>query len=197
MTPPPTKRRGRPPKSDDPATKDRLLDAAAQACVDDGFEGVTLADIAERAGVTATAIYNHFASREELLYAAGRRALDQLAATLSPEHRGPAAVHEIAMAYLHPDRAPTRRLFLELHLAGAHHPDLAAHLDDWHREFAKVLADVVPGDDRAAQATVKALFLLLLGLCHLEDLDAIGAQPALVRERVGRLVDALYPPGPA
>ena len=39
-----------------------------------------------RAGrVTATAIYNHFASREELLYAAGRRALDEPAVSLSPE----------------------------------------------------------------------------------------------------------------
>lgn len=194
MTTAPSRRRGRPPKSDDPATKDRLLEAAAQACIADGFESVTLADIAERAGVTATAIYNHFASREELLYAAGRRALDDLAATLSPEHTGPATVHEIALAYLQPDRATTRRLFLELHLAGAHHPDLATHLEEWHREFAKVLTDLVPGDDRAAPATVKTLFMVLLGLCHLEDLEAIPASPTQVRERVGRLVEALYPP---
>jgi AcrR family transcriptional regulator len=188
----PAKRRGRPPKSDDLDTKERLLEAAAEACVADGFESVTLAGIAERAGVTATAIYNHFASREELLYAAGRRALDQLAATLSPEP-GPEAFHQIALAYLHPDRAATRRLFLELHLAGAHHPDLAAHLDDWHREFAKVLADVVPGDATRAAATVKTLFLLLLGLCHLEDLTAVPAADAAVRERVGHLVAALLP----
>jgi AcrR family transcriptional regulator len=197
MTDAGTKRRGRPPKSDDPATKDRLLEAAAEACVADGFESVTLAGIAERAGVTATAIYNHFASREELLYAAGRQALDQLAASLSPEHTGTTAVHELALAYLRPDRVTMRRLFLELHLAGAHHPDLAAHLDEWHREFAKVLAEVVPPGDAAAGATVKTLFLLLMGLCHLEDMDAVQAAPAGVRERVARLVDALYPAAPS
>jgi len=199
MSEPTTKRRGRPPKSDDPATKDRLLEAAAEACVADGFESVTLAGIAERAGVTATAIYNHFASREELLYAAGRRALDQLAASLAPDGAGDAppsgssAVHDIAAAYLRPDMAPTRRLFLELHLAGARHPDLAEHLAEWHREFAKTLGDLVPADDEAPAATVKALFLLLLGLCHLEDLSAVQATPKATLERVTRLVEALYP----
>jgi AcrR family transcriptional regulator len=193
VTAPPAKRRGRPPKSDDPATKDRLLEAAADACVAVGFESVTLAGIAERAGVTATAIYNHFTSREELLYAAGRRALDALAASLSPEQAGAAAVHEIALAYLRPDMAGTRRLFLELHLAGARHPDLASHLAEWHGEFAKVLGDVVGPGDTDPAATVKALFLLLLGLCHLEDLGAVDADGDAVRQRVGRLVDALYP----
>ena len=88
---------------------------------------------------------------------------------------------------------PTRRLFLELHLAGARHPDLADHLDDWHREFAKTLGDLAPGDDDAPTATVKTLFMLLLGLCHLEDLAALPAPSAATLERVGRLVDVLYP----
>jgi AcrR family transcriptional regulator len=201
MTRPAAKRRGRPPKSDDPATKDRLLEAAAQACVADGFESVTLAGIAERAGVTATAIYNHFVSREELLYAAGRRALDELAASLVPEDAdgvpavisGADAIRDIAAAYLRPEMAATRRLFLELHLAGARHPDLAAHLDDWHREFAKTIADLGPSDDDAPGATVKTLFMLLLGLCHLEDLGAIRATPKATLQRVDRLVDALFP----
>ena len=197
----PSKRHGRPPKSGDPATKDRLLEAAAEACVADGFESVTLADIAERAGVTATAIYNHFASREELLYAAGRRALDELAASLSPEEpdgtvstpSGSGAVRDIAAAYLRPDMEPTRRLFLELHLAGARHPDLAAHLDDWHREFREDPRRPGAGRRRAPTATVKTLFMLLLGLCHLEDLAALPATSAATLARVGRLVDVLYP----
>jgi AcrR family transcriptional regulator len=193
VTAPTARRRGRPPKSDDPGTKDRLLEAAADECVAVGFESVTLAGIAERAGVTATAVYNHFTSKEQLLYAAGRRALDALAASLSPAQAGPAAVHEIALAYLRPDHAGTRRLFLELHLAGARHPDLAAHLADWHREFARAVGDSVASDDSDPAATVKALFLLLLGVCHLEDLGAVEADGTAVVERVGRLVDALYP----
>ena len=56
-----------------------------------------------------------------------------------------------------------------------------------------MLGDVVAPGDADPAATVKALFLLLLGLCHLEDLGAIHADGAAVRDRVGRLVDALYP----
>jgi AcrR family transcriptional regulator len=175
------RRRGRPPKSDDPSTRDRLLDAATEACVAQGFDGVTLADIAERAGVTATAIYNHFANKEELLYTAGRRALRDLTATLSPSEEGARAVHDVAAAYLRPELAP----------------ELAEHLAAWHREFAKVLADLTPSGDRARTATVKSLFLLLLGLCHLEDLSALDAEPKQLATRVDRMVDALYPNGAA
>jgi AcrR family transcriptional regulator len=192
------RRRGRPPKSldpSDPTTRDRLLEAATDACVAEGFEGVTVAGIAERAGFTATAIYNHFDTKEDLLYAAGRRALQRLAATLSNERADAGAVHDIAAAYLRPDMESTRRLFLELHLAGTRHPELSEHLHEWHREFAKVLSDLtVPGDDASA-ATVKSLFLLLLGLCQLEQLDAIRAKRSDVAARVDRMVDAIYPRG--
>ncbi len=190
-----SKRRGRPPKSGEASTSDRLLDAAADACVADGFEGVTLAGIAERAGVTAAAIYNHFADKDELLYAAGRRGLLKLTATLSPEASGASAVHNVAAAYLRPEMASTRRLFLELHLAAARHPELAGYLAVWHSEFAKVLQDLGTGDS-ATPASVKSLFLLLLGLCHLEDLDAIEAPASDLADRVDRMVDALYPREP-
>jgi hypothetical protein len=38
---------------------------------------------------------------------------------------------------------------------------------------------------------VKALFLLLLGLCHLDDVDAVRAAPGDLVERVENMVDAL------
>jgi AcrR family transcriptional regulator len=188
-----TRRRGRPPKSDEVATGDRLLDAATEACVSDGFDGVTVAGIAERAGVTATAIYNHFATKEELLYRAGRRALDELAATLSSNGTPTGTVHDVAVAFLRPELAPTRRLLLELHMAAARHPELAEHLAEWHKEFARLFASVAPGPPEEQRATMKALFLLLLGLCHLEQLDAIRADRNRLAAQVDRMVGTLYP----
>jgi hypothetical protein len=91
--------------------------------------------------------------------------------------------------------AGTRRLFLELHLAAARHPELAGYLAEWHREFAKVLQDLGTGDG-TTPASVKTLFLFLLGLCHLEDLGAIDASAADMADRVDRMVDALYPREP-
>ena len=73
-------RRGRPPKVDDAgvATRQRLLGAAIAACVEHGYEAVTVNDVAARAEVSAPAIYHHFGGKDELLVAAGRWALDRL-----------------------------------------------------------------------------------------------------------------------
>lgn len=187
-------RRGRPPKSDRAATRDRLLDAASAACADRGFDGATLAEIARRAGVTATAVYNHFASREDLLYAAGVRGLRRMtdAARGSPG----SGFREVALAYCRPEMAQTRRLLAELHLAGRRDPRLAALLAEWHVTEAEALASRLD-DDPEPMATVKTLFLMLLGLCHLDDLDAVEADPDAMLERVSRLAESLRrsPPG--
>lgn len=189
---PVTRTRGRPRKSNDVATRERLLDAAAEVCVDVGFDRITLAEIAQRAGVTPAAIYNHFADKDELLYTAGRLAIDRLAASVAPGSDRARSVHDLVDAFLRPSLRATRRLILELHLAGARHPQLAEHLDDWHREFAKLVANSLPAGDDAPAATVKTFFLLLLGLCHVDDLHAIKAKPGALGGRVDRIVDALW-----
>lgn len=187
-----TRRRGRPPKSDDPATRERLLDAAAAACVDVGFDSVTVSGIADRAGVTPAAIYNHFANKEELLYSAGRSAIERLAASIAPGADPARGTHDVVAAFLRPSFGTSRRLILELHLAGARHPELAAHLGNWHREFGMLAVVAANPKDDAPAATVKALFLLLLGLCHLEDLESLQAKPTALGARVDLMVDALY-----
>jgi AcrR family transcriptional regulator len=188
-----TRRRGRPPKSDDPATRDRLLDAAAELCAEVGFEAVTVAAVASRAGVTPAAVYNHFTGREDLLYAAGRVAIDRLGERIVPAGGPAGGAHAVVAAFLDPAFHSSRRLILELHLAGSRHPELAGHLREWHQEFAGLTVERAAGRDDAPAATVKALFLLLLGLCHVEDLDGIEADPDALAVRLDRLVDALYP----
>src|SRR5581483_11452740 len=101
-------RRGRPPNSDGQETAARLLDAAAGACAEQGFDGATLNEIARRAGVTAAAIYNHFESREDLLYAAGVRAFEQVTDVVPSDAGGDDAVRIIAAAYLKPELKETR-----------------------------------------------------------------------------------------
>ena len=185
--------RGRPPNSDGQETKARLLDAAAAACAESGFDGATLNEIARRAGVTAAAIYNHYESREDLLYAAGVRALEKVTDVV-PRDAGADAARLIAAAYLRPELKQTRRLLAELHVASARDGRLAELLGSWHRAWARALKGVLPADDPAPDATVKSFFLLLLGLCHYDDLVAVRASQAVVVERVEDLVDALIPP---
>jgi AcrR family transcriptional regulator len=186
-------RRGRPPKSAGRATRDRLLDAASSACADHGFDGATLQEIARRAGVTTTAVYNHFGSREDLLYAAGVRGLQRMTEAVEPMSGSP-MLRDIALAYLRPDMAETRRLLAELHLASRRDARLADLLRDWHTGVAGDLVRGLPPSDDAPAATVKALFLVLLGLCHLEDLAAVDADPDAVSDRVARMVERLADP---
>jgi|SRR5580692_745127 AcrR family transcriptional regulator len=49
-----------------PATRRRLLDAAALVLAEKGFTGMRLSDVGEVAGVQAPAIYYHFNNKEEL-----------------------------------------------------------------------------------------------------------------------------------
>jgi len=180
---------GRPPKVDDAgvATRDRLLAAAVASCVEHGFEGATVADIAQRADVSAPAIYNHFGGRVELLVAAGRAALSRLG---RPRSAGRPAAAEVVRAFLAPEFAPTRRLLAELHLAVPRHPEVATLLAGWHTEQATAWR---PTAGRDRDATVKAFFALLLGLCQIESLDALPASPAAVRRRAEALATVLYP----
>jgi len=51
-------------------TRAELLDAAMKVLLEKGYAGTRVSEIAREAGVTSGAIYNHFASKTELLTAA-------------------------------------------------------------------------------------------------------------------------------
>ncbi len=48
-------------------TRERILDAAREMFVRDGYEATTMRAIADKLDYTATAIYHHFRSKEELM----------------------------------------------------------------------------------------------------------------------------------
>ncbi len=62
------KRMGRPiRKSGEPATGDRILDAAILLFSERGYEGTSIKQIAQAVGLTESAIYRHFKGKEDLL----------------------------------------------------------------------------------------------------------------------------------
>ncbi|MGX5697554.1 TetR/AcrR family transcriptional regulator [Agromyces soli] len=63
-------------------TRERILDAAQEAFVEDGIAAVSLRDVAARAGVTHPGVLRHYASREALLGAVVERLDDANAAWL-------------------------------------------------------------------------------------------------------------------
>jgi AcrR family transcriptional regulator len=52
------------------ATRRRLLDAAYELLVKEGYQATTLQGVARRAGLSTGAIYGHFANKQELMAAA-------------------------------------------------------------------------------------------------------------------------------
>jgi AcrR family transcriptional regulator len=162
------------------------LAAAAESCVDNGFDGATLGDIARRADVSGPAIYNHFTSKVELMVAAAHLALHELrpAPGRSPDARA------VVRAYLADEFASTRGFLAELHLASHRHPQLAELLGAWHAEQAALWVD---GPAATRQARVAALFAFLLGLCQLESLSALGVAADDVRQQAEAMVDVLFP----
>ena len=182
-------RLGRPAKVDDAgvATRERLLAAAAAACVEHGFDGATVGDIARRADVSAPAIYNHFGGKVELMIAAGRWALEQL----RPERGRTSTPQRVARAFMADDFAQSRVLLTELHLASHRHPELADLLATWHRDRAAEWLSRSPAADPVA--VVKLFFALLLGLCQIDALSALATPMSSVTDHLDALLQVLFP----
>src|SRR3546814_20045162 len=70
---------------------------------------------------------------------------------------------------------------------------LAHLLGEWHQTEAARAAALLGDRLGHPEATVKALFLMLLGLCHLEDLASIEADPEDLGGRISQMVEALAP----
>ena len=76
-------------------TQERLLTVAAELFAEQGYAGTSMRKIARAAGITQAAIYHHFASKEQLYYAAVKflqeekttRVTEQLATDLPAEER--------------------------------------------------------------------------------------------------------------
>lgn len=164
-------------------------------CAERGLEGSTIDAIAARADLSSTAIYNHYESREELLYAAAVRALDQITALARGMNDGGAGVYGIASAYLRPEMRQNRRLLAEIHLASARDERLAELLASWHRAAAEPLVARLEPDHEAPEAVVLTFYLVLLGLCHIEDLRALEGSADDVARHAESIIGALMRPG--
>jgi TetR/AcrR family transcriptional regulator, ethionamide resistance regulator len=76
---PPGVRRRRPSKGD--LTSQAILDAAERLLADRDITGITIDELASGAGISRSAFYFHFESREAVLYLLAERILSELYAT--------------------------------------------------------------------------------------------------------------------
>lgn len=157
---------GRPPKVDrhGTPTRERLLTAAVDACVERGYDGVTLSEIARRADVSTPAVYSHFKGKAELMVAASKRELVRLGDNSTSPNRDLVGT---MLRWMQPDNDTVRRLILELHSAATRYPEVAELLDDWTEANARLLAQQFGMN----KTQLKLMYLTLLGLAHHRGVD--------------------------
>ncbi|MET8846927.1 helix-turn-helix domain-containing protein [Amycolatopsis sp. NPDC004625] len=84
----------------EPNTRERLLDAALELFGERGYDSVTVAEIAERAGLTKRTFFRHFTDKREVLFA-GQEFLSRVfadAIAAAPGSASPAAAVGRALA---------------------------------------------------------------------------------------------------
>ncbi|WP_137111192.1 TetR/AcrR family transcriptional regulator [Rhodobacter sp. SY28-1] len=77
------------------ANHDRIVDVASEMFRDRGFDGVGVADLMEKAGLTHGGFYNHFASKEALIAEASAKGFAQ-----TSERYAGYAVGDVIDAYI-------------------------------------------------------------------------------------------------
>ena len=192
-------------------THEAIAEVAVRLFAERGFDEVTIADVAAAADVSASTVFNHFKTKEDLFFGAFTPPEDALAARLRerPPGTGPAAVVEaFLLEAVAPAAEPDARSEREAHhsrfrsvlLASPALQVHAAHLYRARRmeSLGEVAAALAAPDEPDAFAYLVAGQLLALvdgAFCEGERRRRAGEAPeaigAALREAVARACAAL------
>jgi AcrR family transcriptional regulator len=184
----------------DTSTRDRLLAAAVEVFVDQGYEGARLQDIARTAGLTTGAVYANFRGKEELLFAAiGARVGVEMDALLAEAiGRNPRAMLEVLGDQLvQPRRQPP--LLFDASAAARRDDELGGALRERLALREQVLVDVVERGksdgtiDPALDSDAFARFglTLAMGALVMRTLQVDAPPEGAWHELISRLLDAV------
>jgi AcrR family transcriptional regulator len=141
-------------------TRERILDAALDLFIAQGFDGTSLRQIAEALGVTKAALYYHFESKDDILMALHMRLHEFGKDALSKMGHEPVTLElwgEL-LDQIVDQMLAQRRIFLmhernQAALEKLHREDHEAEHEDIQNQFRRVLADPrVPVRDRVRMA---------------------------------------------
>ena len=184
------RRRGRPRLDDQtpgqPTTRDRILEAASDLFAERGFASASMSAIAEQADLTTGALYGHFEGKAELLLAVVERALRELPMTqLLEVPDRPVSESDflprMASEYADPRLQRVRRLAVEAHTAAGRDKRVAELVSDSNLRVARGVRAVLdqalgpgtsPSSDKDREYAARMLLVVVMGLQHLDTLDA-------------------------
>ena len=148
-------RRGRPRRFSSHTERQLLLDAAVRVMSENGYDGTSVNDVLEEAGLSTRAFYRQFDSKQALLTALIERERDRVAFHLEKAAKsadGPlAAVEAWIDAFLdllyNPEIAPTTAIFTAPSVLASY--TLATSLPEMQRMFCPPLVKALRAGERA------------------------------------------------
>ncbi|MDT0306059.1 TetR/AcrR family transcriptional regulator [Streptomyces sp. DSM 44917] len=175
----------------------RMFAAMAEAMLEQGYAGTSVADIIRGAGVSRETFYQQFRSKQDCFVQALDAATEDLAGVLDPPEGPAAAPSETFRALLGryldalAERPALARLFLvEVYAAG---PEAIERRQANQRRFADTIAALFGADteDRrfACAALVAATAQLVTARLVSNDLDGLRALEAPLATLATRLLD--------
>jgi AcrR family transcriptional regulator len=146
-----------------------LVATARQILDESGMQAVGLRETARRVGVSATAAYRHFASKEELLASVAAEGFRELGAAMEGATRGPNPLSRAGLAYVgfaQQNRGLFRLMFGPVLAERAKYPALRAATEGVEALLLRGVADLDqrPLDDNHA---AMAAWALVHGLSYL------------------------------
>jgi TetR/AcrR family transcriptional repressor of nem operon len=166
------------------ANREKVLDVAGTLFRERGFDGIGVADIMKRAGLTHGGFYGQFASKDELAAEATARVLSKAGWPERPTGKADPSFGDVVRAYLSPrhrDDPGTGCLFAALGSEAARQPRAVRRaFIDGFRARIDALVKRVPGRSQAARRE-KAL-ATMAGLVGALILSRAVDDPALSDE---------------
>lgn len=154
-----------------PARREQLIQAAAAAFLERGFDGTSMETVADHAGVTRMLVYRHFESKHALYRAVLTSAVEhvQMAVSLDVVGTEPGIAGQLVRA-----ARETPDAFRLLWRHARHEPEFAADALAFRRiafDFAeRLLVDRIPDATHRHWAATLVVEFLYAGICdHLDE----------------------------
>jgi AcrR family transcriptional regulator len=176
-----------------------LVAAAREILDESGLHAVGLRETARRVGVSATAAYRHFASKEDLLASVAAVGFRELGAAMERATRGPNPLSRAGLAYIEfaqQNRGLFRLMFGPVLAERVKYPALQAATDAVEGLLLRNVAEL---DQRPLEenAAAMAAWGLVHGLSHLfVDGFVPEAQAAVLGEEILAKIRLPRPPTP-
>lgn len=169
------------------ATRQAILDAAAERLVEGGLDGVTIAGVAKTAGISTGAVIHHFDNKLELILALTRHlsdaSKDSVVHRTDPDASIEDRVDQMIDTVMEAVTDPLTRAQFELHTAARVDPKLAEQLVLLNARSAEVyVADLVGVLLEANVELVRIQAAVELALCAAIGFSLItisGTDPAI------------------